>query len=111
MKQNIDLKQLQEYIELKTDKGKITGFDPIKYATLRKALSIDNSGRAIVANTVTIGKMIEMLGANIIEIDNNGNFWEVATCVNGNIKLFAEKDLCDALWEAVKWHIGGVDNG
>jgi hypothetical protein len=57
---------------------------------------------------MTIGRMIEILGDEIAEIsptwndDNKIIRWAVDVCNANYGGWFSSKELCDALWEAVK---------
>jgi hypothetical protein len=68
-----------------------------------------------IAEWLTIGKMIEILGDEIAEIsptwDNDDKIirWAVDVCNANYGGWFSSEELCDALWEAVKKVLqGGV---
>lgn len=51
---------------------------------------------------LSVGQMIEFLGINIDEIDNEGTNWKIITDRHYNPTFYKKIELCDALWEAVK---------
>lgn len=107
MKQHITKKQLLEYLEVKSK----FDYNEEKY---RKLYSLVTP-KAVVEETFTIGNMIKIL--------DSGNY--SSTCVNGSTSAlvqimkrgglvdansFNHGNLCDALWEAVKYVLESSDD-
>ena len=95
MKQNITVEQLKQCSDFIIKKmGLMLGYEKINSNAIWQAMAQD----------ITIGKMIEILEEREeypqIHLSQDID-WAVE--IESNIVAFVSKELCDALWEAVKF--------
>jgi len=96
MKQHITKKQWDEL----NDKQKEVLSEWIRVQTNNASLGIEFRGTL----SMTIGQMIEFLGDDLETIDGVlHNTWMVFIRMNPDV--FEDKELCDSLWEAVKYEL------
>ena len=94
MKQHITEEQLGELSE----KGMEKWFDFLWNTVLKKDTFRGTTNSEIIELT-TIGQMIEFLDENEIWFQKDEKSWDVWVQYQG---AYTKKELCDALWEAVK---------
>lgn len=113
MKQNITKQQVYDFgiapenlqklgkLVHRDYEGVVNGLRLFEKLTLETA--IDGVVDEIVKD-FNIGKMIEILDDNLFEISQDFKPRSFVVTLSG-LKIFGSKELCDALWEAVKFTI------
>lgn len=102
MKQHITLEQFND-IELILNPDIEEPYEFWRYKLEEYGIEVDNCSDEFISEQFTIGKMIEISSENFKTVITQGNLWWVGN-VNKTFS-FNSEELCDALWECVKYVI------